>query len=370
MTIMRGLIALLMLIISLGDSVNVLAQNVTVTGIGASVTEAENDALRLAVENTLGVLVDSQTLVERNVVLEDAVYANSKGFVKDYKIVSKSQDYDTWKVTIDAVVDTNPDSKLMGELTRLGLIDNVLRNPKIAIMVVEKHINNRITNSTSENAITKKFIEYGFDNVIDINKDRIMYNNPYAMTVDELDNIARSMQADILVVGQAFSERVGDVGKFISSKNRKIGVESCRAHIESKMYVARTGKVIAANGFNGAGVDIKAIMAAKVALNNAGEQMGEYLAEKLLEFAAGNRKQLEVVVLASDFTKMNEVKSALTSVYGVKSAQITSYSNGRAVIRVQYSGAPQVLYELLQESDECNVELRTVTYDTLTILAK
>jgi len=67
---------------------------------------------------------------------------------------------------------------------------------------------------------------------------------------------------------------------------------------------------------------------------------------------------------------MNEVKSALTSVYGVKNAQITSYSNGRAVIRVQYSGAPQALYELLKESDDCNVELRSVTYDTLTVMAK
>lgn len=367
---MRKLIALLILVLSLGVSVNVLAKNVTVTGTGASVTEAENDALRLAVENTLGVLVDSQTLVEKNVVLEDTVYANSKGFVQDYKVVSKSKDYNGWRVTIDAVVDTNPDSKLMSELTRLGLIDNVLRNPKIAIMMEEKHINYRIPNSTSETAITNKFIESGFDNVIDINRERMMYNNPYAMTTDELDNLARSMQADILIVGQAFSEGAGDVGKFIPGNHSRTGVKSCRARIEAKMYIARTGKIIAANGFNGSGADITEAVAAKIALNNAGEQIGEYLVEKLLGFAAGNRKQLEVVVLASDFTKMNEVKSALTSAYGVKNAQITSYSNGRAVIRVQYSGAPQALYELLQESDECNVELRSATYDTLTVMAK
>ena len=33
-----------------------LAKNVTVTGNGLTPTEAENDALRLAIENTLGVL--------------------------------------------------------------------------------------------------------------------------------------------------------------------------------------------------------------------------------------------------------------------------------------------------------------------------
>ena len=367
---MRKLIALLVLVLSFGITCNVFAKNVTVTGVGSTAVEAENDALRMAVENTLGVLVDSQTLVDKNIVVEDTIYANSKGFVSDYKVLSKKQDYNGWKVTIDAIVDTNPDSKLMSELTRLGLIDNVLRNPKIAIMMEEKHINYRIPNATSEIAITNKFIESGFDNMLDINKERVMYNNPYAMNAEELDNIARSMQADILIVGQAFSERAGDVGKFIPGNIGRTGVKSCRARIEAKMYIARTGQIIAANGFNAGGADTTEAVAAKVALQNAGEQIGEYLVEKLLGFAAGNRKQLEVVVLASDFNKMNGVKSALASLYGVKNAQIASYSNGRAVIRVQYGGAPQTLYNLLQESGECNVELRSATYNTLTVLAK
>lgn len=367
---MRRFIALLVFMLTVGISTGCIAKNVTVTGHGATAVEAENDALRLAVENTLGVLVDSQTLVDKSVVVEDTIYANSKGFVQDYKVLSKSQDYDGWKITIDAVVDTNPDSKLMGELTRLGLIDNALRNPKIAVMMEEKHINYRIPNATSETSITNKFIEAGFDNMIDISKDRMMYNNPYAMTTEELDNLARSMQADILIVGQAFSEGAGDVSKFLSGKQGRTGVKSCRARAEAKMYIARTGQIIAANGFNGSGADITEAVAAKVALSNAGEQIGEYFVEKLLSFAAGNRKQLEVVVLASDFTKMNEVKTALTSVYGVKNVQIAGYSNGRAVIRVQYGGAPQTLFNLLQESDECNVELRSATYNTLTVLAK
>lgn len=367
---MRKLIALLVLVFGFGITCNGFAKNVTVTGVGSTVVEAENDALRMAVENTLGVLVDSQTLVDKNVVVEDTIYANSKGFVADYKVLSKNQDYNGWKVTIDATVDTNPDSKLMSELTRLGLIDNALRNPKIAIMIEEKNINYRIPNATSEIAMTNKFIESGFDNMIDINKERVMYNNPYAMNVEELDNIARSMQADILIVGQAFSERAGDIGKFISGAKGRTGVISCRAYVEAKMYIARTGQIIAANGINAGGVDIKEVNAAKVALQNAGFQMGEYFVEKLLGFAAGNRKQLEVVVLASDFNKMNGVKSALTSLYGVKNAQIISYSNGKAIIRVQYSGAPQSLYNLLQESRECNVELHSSTYNTLTVLAK
>ena len=45
-------------------SATAFAKSVTVTGTGTTPSEAENDALRAAVENTLGVLVDSETLVQ------------------------------------------------------------------------------------------------------------------------------------------------------------------------------------------------------------------------------------------------------------------------------------------------------------------
>ena len=108
-----------------------LAKNVTVTGTGSTPTEAENDALRMAVENTLGVLVDSNTLVEKNVVIQDQIYTQSRGFVTDYKVVERRELGGVWSVTIDAVVDDNPNSKLMSELARLGLINTQLRNHSV-----------------------------------------------------------------------------------------------------------------------------------------------------------------------------------------------------------------------------------------------
>ena len=113
-----------------------LAKNVTVTGMGTTPSDAENDALRLAVEKTLGVLVDSETLTENAAVVQDKIYTQSRGFVSDYKVTNRQQVQGVWEVTIDAVVDDQPNSKLMNELTRLGIIDNQLRNPKIAVNII------------------------------------------------------------------------------------------------------------------------------------------------------------------------------------------------------------------------------------------
>ena len=50
------------------------AKSVTTTGYGVTATDAENDALRNAVENTVGVLVDSNTLVENNMLIQNQIY--------------------------------------------------------------------------------------------------------------------------------------------------------------------------------------------------------------------------------------------------------------------------------------------------------
>ncbi len=44
-------------------STTTFAKEVTVTGTGATQSDAENDALRAAVENTLGIIIDSETNV-------------------------------------------------------------------------------------------------------------------------------------------------------------------------------------------------------------------------------------------------------------------------------------------------------------------
>ena len=138
------------------------AKNVTSTGYGITSNEAENNALRAAVENTLGVLIDSETLVQNNMVINDQIYTQSRGFITNYNVINRSQlSSGEWQVTINAVVDDNPNSKLMNELTRLGIIDNKLRNPKIAVYIPEHHIQYRVPDPAGETAVVKALVEAG-----------------------------------------------------------------------------------------------------------------------------------------------------------------------------------------------------------------
>ena len=347
----------------------VSAKNVTVTGYGTTASEAENEALRMAVENTVGVLVDSQTLVQNNMVIQDQIYTNSRGFITDYNVTSRRQTSNgSWQVTIDAVVDDNPNSKLMNELTRLGIIDNKLRNPKIAVYIPEHHIQYRVPDPAGETAVVKTLVEAGFNNVTEVGS-RMNVTKPMNMNANQLTQAARQFGVDIMIVGEAFSEGVGDAAQWLPGRQSS-KMQSCRARVEAKMFIVKTGQIIAADGKYGSAIDISEAVASKKALAEAGKQMGDYFIEQLMNLGSGNRQSLQVIVAVSDFSKINKVQSALNQVRGVKNVNLSDYSGGKGTFSVNYGGSPQTLFNELQRLVDVDLILQSASYNELNIIVR
>lgn len=341
------------------------AKNVTVTGTGATPYDAENDALRAAVENTLGVLVDSATLVQNSMLIDDQIYTQSRGFVNDYQVLRREQVGNLWRVTINATVDDQPNSKLMNELTRLGIINVQLRNPKIAVYVPEQHLNyNFGGGSGGETAIVKTLINAGFSQVVEVGTG-LSYANPMNMNAAQMRQAAQAYGADIMIVGESFSEGVGDVGDYLPG-NQRTNMQACRARVEAKMFIVRTGQVIAADGKYGSAYDNSQAIAAKKALAKAGDEMGNYFVEQITGMYT-SRQGVEVVVYGADFSKINAVQVALGKVNRVKYVNLSSYEGGRAVFSVQYGGSPQTLFNELQAVTNAELTLQALAYNTLTI---
>jgi len=64
---------------------------VCVTGAGATPQEAEHNAFVKAVEMTVGVLVDAETVVENDELIKDKVLTHSKGFVEKFEVLRSYQ---------------------------------------------------------------------------------------------------------------------------------------------------------------------------------------------------------------------------------------------------------------------------------------
>ncbi|MBR7025227.1 MAG: hypothetical protein IKI08_04400 [Selenomonadaceae bacterium] len=349
-------------------SATAFAKNVTVTGRGITPSDAENDALRAAVENTVGILVDAQTIVENSMLIEDNIYTQSRGFVNNYNVLSRQQVGDIWHVTINADVDDQPNSKLMNELTRLGIINVQLRNPKIAVYVPEQHLNYNVGGgSGGETAIVKTLLNAGFNFVTEVGTG-LSYQNPMSMNVAQMKAAAEKFGVDIMIVGESFSEGVGDLGNYLPG-NQVTNMQACRARVEAKMYIVKTGQVIAADGKYGSAYDNSQAIASKKALASAGEQMGNYLVEQITGMYT-SRQGVEVIVYGADFSKINLVQSALGKVNRVKNVNLSSYDGGRAVFTVMYGGSPQTLFNELRAHTTADLTLQSLAYNTLTIYVR
>lgn len=358
------LLMVLVLVATVLTAPAALAKSVTATGYGQTTAEAETDALRAAVENTLGVMVDSETITKNYAVVSDSIYTNSRGFITSYTVRSTAPSDKGYAVTIDAVVDDSPNSKLVNELTRLGIIDRVLRNPRIAVYVPEKIIGKNAPESASENAIISALTEAGFTNVIAASP-RLNTAGMYLGTnvnLEQLRQAARFLTADILVYGAATSESAGDPAKFLPGTQTS-GLVSCRAHVEARLYMAQTGQTIAAETASAAGLDIAEAVAAKKALTSAGAELGSTLVGKLVTVSPA-RQGFQVEVTAASFDGVNKVQTALSEAHGVKNVQLASYERGHAVFTLLYGGAPQTLYRALAEK-VAGLQLVTTGYNTL-----
>lgn len=350
---------------------NSMATTVIADGQGATLQEAEKVAMRNAVEKTVGSLIHSKTTVSMNQVLSDEIYAISEGYVKNYTLLNKKIVSDGIYVRASVEVDTSPDSKLMSTLTRLKITDVNMRNARIAVSIPLVYEYETQNNSLAETEVLKKLSAAGFQNII-TSKDMESsgYQN-YDTTDDsseQMKEIADSVQADILVVGEAVCENVGDVGQFIDGEN--VGLLSGRVTIQAKVYMADTGQLIAVNDISGSGMDITEKGAMQKALRQAGSEMGDYLSNHMMEYFSGNRQQMRVTVVADSMAQIQEIQQALSRVPGVQSVNCNEYSQGQGVISLIYDDSLSNLWKQLQGEIHLRLQLIENTLNTMTVSIK
>lgn len=350
---------------------NSMATTVIADGQGTTLQEAEKVAMRNAVEKAVGSLIHSKTTVSMNEVVSDEIYALSEGYVKSYTLLNKKIVSDGIYVRASVDVDTSPDSKLMSTLTRLKITDINMRNARIAVYIPVISDYETQNYSLAETEVLKKLSAAGFQNIITSKEMETIGSQNYDVTDDSsetMKEMADSVQADILVVGEAACENVGDVGQFIDGEN--VGLLSGRVTVQAKVYMVDTGQIIAVNDISGSGMDITEKGAMQKALRQAGSEMGDYLSNHMMEYFSGNRQQMRVTVVADSMAQIQEIQQALSRVPGVQSVNCNEYSQGQGVISLIYDDSLSNLWKQLQGETRLSLQLVENALNTMTISIK
>ncbi|HDS02190.1 MAG TPA: hypothetical protein ENN72_00590 [Firmicutes bacterium] len=310
---------LLILIVAVLFSATAAAQNVVkASGIGTTKRDATYAAQRLAVEQGLGTLIDSESLTQNFMLVEDKILSKARGYVKSYTVISEKQEVDgTWTVTIEAVV---AQGDLKNDLNALGILREKMGNPRILVLY-DPTVSNSL-DSPNNPVVAEAYdgiIEYLTDKEFPVVSKRIADQftlRKFSSSEEiykESVGFGLNNQAEYILVFNVKSEPQKKTSVFYRG----------RVMISAKLINTSTAQIIAADNFKVTGTDKDAQeFAMKKGGRKGGAAIGKFISQKLIkrwesETVSGRAVALELLNVP-DFSMLIEFKSKLQSADGVK----------------------------------------------------
>jgi hypothetical protein len=319
--------------------------NVTATGFGPSNREALMAAQRRAVEKGIGVLLDSQSMTDNMVLIEDKIYNKARGYVRNYIVISETKQRDgNWSIVIQCEV---AEEKLKLSLKALGILWEKIGNPRIMV-VYDPAITDGIS-SKNHPVVSEAYegiVEYLTEREFPVVAKRSFYQsilkefpsskNRYRKTVA----FGLRKRAEYILV---YHIKPGD--KESTSIFNKGWVM-----ISAKIIDTSSGQIISNQNKKVIGVDKDSMnFAFRKAGRKAGKLVAKSLESKLVNISIGTSVSGRVVVLEvmniKDFSLLMEFRSQLKKAYGVRNIIQRNSTSSTAEYEIKYVGDIDTLKE-------------------------
>jgi len=221
--------------------------------------------------------------------------------------------------------------------------------PSVMVIIPEIHIQRKIPDPAGETEIIRKLIEAGFrvidPSVYDNIRDSYTVQSA-AKDATQARSLGLEYGADIIIIGEAFSERAANQGNMIS----------CRARVEARAVSTKDAMILAAHGTHAGGADITESSSSKISLANAGSLMADYLLGQFCKggsnqansnfSAKGGNNSTSIEISKVDFNSFKSIQNALESSTLV--SQVTKSFTGKdASFRVNHSGSTDDILDIL-----------------------
>lgn len=305
------------------------------------------DALRKAVEQAVGTLVASDTLVENFQAVEDRVYTNSQGYVKSYSIISEARSADVYEVRVRALVAAGD---LSGDLGALGLLQKKAERPRVLFMVAEKgagrgdydfwwkHGGQALEMSAAEAALKEAFLAKGF-NVVEMpgkgGTAGLEGSFGADMSVDAAASIGKDLNAEIVVYGKVFVEQGPSTGS--------TSVVTYMADMTVQAVRADDGAVLATHKGRGISRHISIVTGNGEAISRAAVIVAEGLTAEIAGKWAGPQT-IHIMLKGMDYEKTVEFKRFLgTRVRGVEAIYQRRHAEGESALDVEVKTSAQAI---------------------------
>lgn len=324
---------------------------VTATGADALLRardEAIKRALRRAVEQGVGTLVDSESLTQNFQLLNDEIYSQVKGYVREYDIISDNKGADQiYRIKIRATVVL---ARLEKDLKALNIIKKEKGNPRIMVLFremvdqLDQWNGGVIQGSIAQIEMEKVFLKKGFP-LVDKGQMGAIKQRDVTLSYSDPAKAAALGQrfgAEVVIVGEASSDLVDHSRPYGTS------VYFYQAQVSARAIKVDTATVMAVESVEsdwrnpGEGQGSGRLEAARQSLRSAGSDLADKMIIQILErWRSEVFNTVSIQIVATDVTgaRRRKFKKELKEIRGVESVDERNFTNQIMTIDVEVEGS-------------------------------
>jgi hypothetical protein len=304
--------------------------------------KAIEDALRNAVEQATGPLIENETLVENYQLLSDKIYSQSRGYVQTYEVLNEKEDQGLYRVTIQATVASGD---LKNDLRALNLLMRQVRKPRVMVLFEETMSEGVNSGRLAEDAISKVLLDSGFKLV---DADTVRRN----LGQDKVQGLLAGDGRVAAVISDKYGAEMLLLGTAQAVTNEvtigDIKINSNQAVISAKLVRADTGEVKVSETRQAAKPHVNSLSGIQMAIAEASELLANDMIDKIIQVfheEVYNIANVNLTIFGlQGYGHLQEVIQLISdNVRGIKEIYQRTYTMGTAELEVELTGSTQSL---------------------------
>lgn len=312
---------------------------------------AVNDALAAAVGRVVMEMLTEETVVRRFQLINENIFNQDDRYIQNYRVLTESISGPTIRTLVQVDVAAE---RLSRDISQLGLALSGAVYPRVLFMIAEKNVTDgdyrywwgqqkRTGRTVGGNAMATSLQDAGFEIV-----------EPPALT-EALGLEATLSQANMLALGTKLGADVivSGTGTATAATNTMGGtIQTFQAVVDVQAVDVQTGQSMGRSHQQAAVSAQDASLGGREALANAGALAGNNLARQVM--AAWQKSQdgstvIDVVVdgTSGQIASFVKLRTAITTLSGVKELKMKEMATDHALIGVNYQGTARSMADAL-----------------------
>ena len=335
---------------------------------------ALNNAFRRAIEQVIGVMVNSKTVVQDSALLNDKILSKSSGFIKTYKITSEAFEADACRVNVKATVSR---VRLEKGLNDVGLLSQKLGKPRIAIIMTEQNIgNDGPTGSLSDSSVNAGIAESVLHDILAKRGYNLVDRETLvaiarregtqsvaggSVPTEAALQVASGGGAEVVIIGQAIAKAGASA---VSGTNMR----TSQANVTARVVEADTGQLVTSYSASATGAHVNPTAGGAEAIKRATIELADNLNRQIVakwsRKVAGTRTARVVIkgVKFSDISKLRDLM--LERLNHVEKTEERGFRDGTLNLDAEITGSARELADEISHT-----EMGVYKYDVISFTA-